>query len=89
MMMMIASAVIVANATEYNHGNGQPGCQLTEEFGRKWRNNWDPIRFWLCQGHMAVSFVCPPEHLFADSMQGCVHYTQWVWTKPFNPPSLA
>lgn len=73
----------------YTYGNGRPGCRLSEEFGRTFRNNWDPIRYWVCQGSEAVSYVCPTEYLYSDSHQCCIHWAYWVWSQPFDPPSLA
>lgn len=69
----------------YSHTNGRPGCRLTEEFGRKWRNNFDPIRYWVCEGNTAVSYICPVEHMYFDECQGCMHWTHWFWTPPYDP----
>lgn len=89
LLMLLVCVAACHCLAVYTHGNGQPGCRLTEEFGRKFRNNWDPIRYWVCQGNAAVSYVCPIEHLFADRSQGCIHYSQWMWTMPYDPPTLA
>lgn len=88
LVTILLGCAVAATMATYTHGDGKPGCRLAEEFGRKYRNNWDPIRYWVCQGRAAVSFVCPIEHLYADRNQGCVHYTQWVWTMPYDPPTL-
>lgn len=87
-VLLIAGACATVTLAAYTHGDGRPGCRLAEEFGRKYRNNWDPLRYWVCQGLAAVPFVCPPEHLYSDRSQGCVHYTQWTWTLPYDPPTL-
>lgn len=84
---MCISAVLAQRA--YTHGNGRPGCQSQEEFGVKWRNNWDPIRYWVCQGNVAMSYICPVEYLFSQKNQCCIHWAFWEWTPPFDPPTLA
>lgn len=73
----------------YNHGNGRPGCRTSHEFTRKWRNNWDPLRYWKCTEFGAVSYVCPIETMYQDLKQCCVRWNHWVWTPPFDPPTLA
>lgn len=75
----------------FTHGhNGRPGCRMQAEFERKWRNNNDPLRYWRCHpvSRLAVSFVCPTEFMYQDKRQCCVHWSRWIWTRPFDPPTL-
>lgn len=78
-----------ADTAVYTYGNGRPGCRTEVEFGHKWRNNWDPIRYWQCTADGAVSYICPDEHIYLDSRECCVHWSCWTWTPPFDPPTLA
>lgn len=71
----------------YNHGNGRPGCRTPPEFERRWRNNWDPKRYWLCTQSGAISHVCGTELMYSDRQQCCIHWSQWVWSPPFDPPT--
>jgi hypothetical protein len=85
----LAAADTEAVGVEYNHGNGRPACRTSEELGRKWRNNWDPQRYWVCHGNQAVSYVCPTEHLFFEKAQCCIHWFYWYHTTPRDPPTLS
>lgn len=71
----------------YDHGNGRPNCTLQSEFQRRWRNNWDPKRYWVCSRDGSISYVCGTELMYQDQRQCCVHWSTWVWTPPFNPPT--
>lgn len=73
----------------YSHTNGRPGCQSQAEFGIKWANNFDNLRYWLCTAQGAVSYVCPDEYQFHYERQCCVHWHFWEWAAPFDPPTLA
>lgn len=73
----------------YTHGNGRPACNRPEEMNRKWRNNWDPLRYWVCHGNRAVSYVCPTEYLYFDNSQCCIHWAYWYHLRPYDPPSQA
>lgn len=78
---------VQSNEIKFSHTDGQPKCLTEAEFGRRWRNNEDPTRYWQCQGlNDALSYVCPTEYLYQDHMQGCVYYSHWIWTLPFDPP---
>lgn len=74
---------------EYTHGNGKPACNKLEHMNRKWRNNWDPIRYWVCHGNRAVSYVCPTEYLYFDNSQCCIHWAYWYHLKPYDPVAAA
>lgn len=75
----------------YTHGNGRPGCRTAIEQQApsiRWRNNWDPIRYWQCANGVAVSYICPIEYMFSYDDQCCLRWNYWVWTPPFDPPSM-
>jgi hypothetical protein len=87
-LFTICFGVAVAQACEYDHGDGRPAC-IQAEMNRPWRNNWDPVHYWECLtlNTPAVAVRCPNEHLFLESALTCVPWSQWVWTPPCNPPS--
>lgn len=88
-IIFVSSSVRPSLHTTYTNGNGRPGCRVTEEFGYKWRNNWDPVRYWVCHGNgVVVSYACPTDHLFLENAQTCVHWKNWDWTPPSDPPTL-
>jgi hypothetical protein len=57
--------------------------------GRKWRNNWDPTRYWVCEAEnvAATEVICETALGFLDAAQACVEWTSWDWTAPCDPPS--
>lgn len=73
----------------YTHSDGRPACVSEREMNRKWRNNWDPLRYWECDGYRAVSYVCPLEYMYFDDLQICVHWTHWHYTRPYDPLVLS
>lgn len=73
----------------FTHNNGRPGCRTPAEFGVKWSNNFDNLRYWLCTADGAVSYRCPTEFLFHYDRQCCVRWNFWTWSPPFDPPTLA
>lgn len=77
-------------STIYSHNDGRPGCRTNAEFGIKWANNFDNLRYWLCYSNGgAQSFVCPTEYLFDYDRQCCIRWNFWQWREPFDPPTLA
>jgi hypothetical protein len=87
-LLTICFGVAVAQVCEYDHGDGRPAC-IQEEMNRPWRNNWDPVHYWVCinENSPAVSMSCPTDHGFLESALECVPWSQWYWTQPCNPPS--
>ncbi|KAG4079016.1 hypothetical protein HA402_001671 [Bradysia odoriphaga] len=73
---------------DFSHTDGRPGCQLPIESQQKWRNNFDNVRYWVCTNGQAVSYICPTEYLFDFDRQCCIRWNFWVWTPPFDPPTL-
>lgn len=79
--------------------DGKPGCKTEIEMSRPWRNHCEPARYWTCvcdfnDSNCAAKIVsCPPGSGFMDSEEfalfGCVPWENYVWTKPYNPPSIA
>jgi hypothetical protein len=76
-------------ACDYNNGNGKPACN-DKEFPRLWRNNWDPTRYWKCEGlnRAPVEVHCEENTAFSQPKQCCVPWQQWSWTAPCDPPSV-
>uniref|UniRef100_A0A1I8NPM1 Chitin-binding type-2 domain-containing protein n=1 Tax=Stomoxys calcitrans TaxID=35570 RepID=A0A1I8NPM1_STOCA len=72
--------------TEYA---GEPGCKTLEEIHKAFRHFWDPTGYWECkaQGQRAKLKRCPQSQLFSGSKGKCVHYTEWEWSEPEDPPS--
>lgn len=78
--------------------DGRPGCNEDIEFTRPWRNNCVPTKYWVCvKGPSgvsadALSVNCPTGSGFMDSQEfglfGCVPWDQYVWTEPYDPPTL-
>ncbi|XP_017481005.1 PREDICTED: uncharacterized protein LOC108372455 [Rhagoletis zephyria] len=74
------------HAGEYD---GEPGCHTLHEVNAMFRHYWDPTKYWTCeeQGRPAKLQRCPQSHLYMDSQNQCVMYTEWKWTDPAEPPS--
>ncbi|XP_055376308.1 uncharacterized protein LOC129608672 [Condylostylus longicornis] len=91
---LIVLAVIINTAYSlYTHGhNGRPNCITRIELEqRNWRNNFDPTRYWICSKERvpATEAKCPDQQFFIGTKNKCVPISEWVWTPPVDPPSLA
>lgn len=71
----------------YSHTNGRPDCPVSG-YDIKWRNNFDSKSYWVCQDSEAILYQCEDEHLFDYLTQTCIHYKNWEWTAPFDPPAF-
>ncbi|XP_059623006.1 gamete and mating-type specific protein A-like [Phlebotomus argentipes] len=72
---------------------GRPHCKSAAEFGRRWRNNWDPTSFWLCvklnEPAKLVKCEDTDEGGSAYYNGECVDWDDWCWTPPCKPLSSA
>uniref|UniRef100_A0A1I8NJ13 Chitin-binding type-2 domain-containing protein n=1 Tax=Musca domestica TaxID=7370 RepID=A0A1I8NJ13_MUSDO len=73
----------------YGEYSGEPGCKTLDEINKAFHHFWDPTAYWECgeQGKPAKLNRCPTSKLFSGSKRECVHYTEWEWTEPKEPPS--
>lgn len=84
--------LITITLTAYTHDhNGRPGCKSEHELKRPWRNNFDPTRYWVCEefNEPAVEVLCPDGQAYFDPELQCVNWEDWLWTEPYDPPTLA
>ncbi|KAH8306305.1 hypothetical protein KR018_007188 [Drosophila ironensis] len=87
--MATATAHLPIQKRKSHEHSGEPGCQGLEEVNRMFRNFWDPTAYWVCdkQGTRARLQRCPQSQLYSEELGRCVHYADWAWTEPKEPPS--
>ncbi|XP_034669473.1 uncharacterized protein LOC117902301 [Drosophila subobscura] len=87
--LLLALTLVVAvsyAASDCNpDGNGKPDC--TGNVGKKFRNFWDPTRYWLCETAGEPSVVlCENEAQdptgYDPVTQACVDWALWQWYAP-------
>ncbi|EDV95039.1 GH23828 [Drosophila grimshawi] len=85
---MATSHLPIQKSKYYEH-DGEPGCQGLDEVNRMFRNFWDPTAYWVCdkQGTKARLNRCRQSQLYSEELGRCVHYAEWSWTEPKEPPS--
>lgn len=85
----MATAHLPIQKSKYHEHNGEPGCKGLEEVNRMFRNFWDPTAYWVCekQGTRASLQRCPNSQLYSEELGRCIHYAEWTWTDPKEPPS--
>ncbi|XP_065372504.1 uncharacterized protein LOC135964248 [Calliphora vicina] len=78
-----------ASKKNYTEHSGEPGCATSGEVKKFFRHFWDPTSYWECeeQGKPAALKRCGASELYSDKHGKCVHYREWEWTEPTEPPS--
>ncbi|GAB0096121.1 hypothetical protein DMENIID0001_115920 [Sergentomyia squamirostris] len=87
LVTVLSVAVFVNGQDASPTYDGRPGCLVQYEFGRLWKNNFEPTAYWKCEqwGQPASKVECPKYMNFQDYLQMCVPYTNWKVT-PFSEP---
>ncbi|EDW36905.1 GL25804 [Drosophila persimilis] len=62
-------------------GNGKPACQ-SGNIGERFRNNWDPTRYWLCAEAGEPQVVLCEQTGYDPVSKECVAWSQWSWYPP-------
>lgn len=94
--LFVFAAVIVLAAAD--NGDGRPGCKTDEELAPnpKWRHNFDPSAFWLCQelGVAAERVQCETvmeegseKRAFNVVTRECDTWENWTWSETSAPLS--
>ncbi|XP_064553821.1 uncharacterized protein Peritrophin-15b [Drosophila montana] len=80
-LLCLALFVAVAYGADCNpDGNGQPTCSGTSS--TRYRNNWDPTRYWVCEGNTATTVLCDDQTGFDPKTSTCVPWSSWQWYSP-------
>ncbi|XP_034134471.1 uncharacterized protein LOC117587688 [Drosophila guanche] len=85
LLLALVVAVSYAASDCNPDGNGKPDC--TGNVGKKFRNFWDPTRYWLCAtaGEPTV-VLCEEEGGLGTGYdpvtQNCVDWSVWEWYAP-------
>uniref|UniRef100_A0A1A9WFB4 Chitin-binding type-2 domain-containing protein n=1 Tax=Glossina brevipalpis TaxID=37001 RepID=A0A1A9WFB4_9MUSC len=61
--------------------DGKPICSERNN-DMRFRNYWDPTKYWSCNDLKAVSNSCQPSKLYDDKLQDCINWYEWVWSNP-------
>ncbi|GAB0094300.1 Peritrophin-15b [Sergentomyia squamirostris] len=87
--LMVFVIMVQSDSDTTDHSDGEPGCRTqVEQEIRFWRHNFDPTRYWCCDGEgLAIQMLCPRQQAFMQTVRKCVHWSEWKWMTPIAPPS--
>ncbi|EDW11833.1 uncharacterized protein LOC6576401 [Drosophila mojavensis] len=76
-LLCLALFVVAIYADCDPNGNGLPNCSGTST--TRYRNNWDPTRYWVCEGNTPTVVKCDIGLGYDPVTSECIPWSQWQW----------